>query len=370
MKVLVSITYYHPHISGLTKVATCLAEILAGRGMEVRVLCIRHNSKMPGRSTINGVEIIRAKPDFPVGKGFVSREWFGLARRLVKGSDTVFIHLPQPEGLVIALFAKVMGKNIVSYFHCRLSLPKGVLNGLLTQIANISSLIICILSKRIFVNSSDYARSIWWIKLMKNKLISQIPPVVKYLNPVRGRKRRRKIKLVGFVGRMAKEKGIEYLIHGIKILRERDRNIQLAIAGPTEAVGERYYSQQIQSLIKQDSNWIKHLGELPDEKMKLFYRNIDLLVFPSVNSTDSLGLVQLEALANNTPLVASDLPGVRNPILKTGAGELATPGNSSSLANSIIKVLNNPEKYIDKEKIKNYLNTSDTQAYADAILNA
>lgn len=50
-------------------------------------------------------------------------------------------------------------------------------------------------------------------------------------------------------------------------------------------------------------------------------------------------MVQMEALISGTPVVATDLPGVRQPVLSTGMGEIVSPRDSKALAESIVRVL-------------------------------
>jgi glycosyltransferase involved in cell wall biosynthesis len=79
--------------------------------------------------------------------------------------------------------------------------------------------------------------------------------------------------------------------------------------------------------------------------MAAFYRNCDVTVLPSLNSTESFGLVQIESMLNGVPVVASNLPGVRQPVLMTGMGEIAPVGNPTGLAEAILKVLRDPPSY-------------------------
>jgi len=67
---------------------------------------------------------------------------------------------------------------------------------------------------------------------------------------------------------------------------------------------------------------------------------------PSLNSTETFGLVQVEAMLCGTPSIASDLPGVRQPPRMTGMGEVVPIGDSSALAEAIIRVIRHRSDYV------------------------
>jgi glycosyltransferase involved in cell wall biosynthesis len=75
------------------------------------------------------------------------------------------------------------------------------------------------------------------------------------------------------------------------------------------------------------------------------YPNLDVLTVPSLNSTEAFGLVQIEAMMNGVPCVASALPGVRQPVSMHGTGRVARIGDAAHLAESILEVLNEPQKF-------------------------
>jgi glycosyltransferase involved in cell wall biosynthesis len=82
--------------------------------------------------------------------------------------------------------------------------------------------------------------------------------------------------------------------------------------------------------------------------MAAFFKSCDVSVLPSVNSTESFGLVQIESMMLGTPVVASDLPGVRQPVLTSGMGRTVPPRDSQALAEAVIEVLRHPRKYKGK----------------------
>ncbi|MFH1560957.1 MAG: glycosyltransferase family 4 protein [Patescibacteria group bacterium] len=176
---------------------------------------------------------------------------------------------------------------------------------------------------------------------------------------------------VGFVGRLAADKGIEYLLRSIPFLEALGpKKAVFLLAGPKEVIGEEKYVAKIEKLIKKNNDRVFHLGPLSTNDLAYFYRNIDVLVLPSVNSTEAFGMVQVEAMLSGVPVVASDLPGIRVPVQKTGMGEVFIPKNPKSLAKKITKLLVNEQNYFrPKSKVqKLFALEKITNAYVE-ILN-
>ena len=87
--------------------------------------------------------------------------------------------------------------------------------------------------------------------------------------------------------------------------------------------------------------------------MAAWYHAADVFCLPSVARSEAFGLVQIEAMMNGVPCVPSALPGVRKPVSMHGMGRVAKIGDSVSLAESILEVLDEPQKFQgDIESIK------------------
>ena len=103
---------------------------------------------------------------------------------------------------------------------------------------------------------------------------------------------------------------------------------------------------------------ISFLGKIAEEKMEEFYSSLDVFVLPSVNSLEAFGMVQIEAMFCGTPVIATDLYGVRTIVQKTGMGRVVKRNDPESLAHGIGEVLDHPEKYRrTKEEIQKYYGT-------------
>jgi glycosyltransferase involved in cell wall biosynthesis len=138
-------------------------------------------------------------------------------------------------------------------------------------------------------------------------------------------------------------------------------------------MGEQAYSDRLMPRIREyeiAGHWT-FLGNLDPVQMAAFYPNLDVLTVPSLNSTEAFGLVQIEAMMNGVPCVPSALPGVRQPVIMHGMGRVAKIGDAADLAESILHVLNEPQKFKgDIEALKkSYDPDSIAQAYEKLFTN-
>jgi glycosyltransferase involved in cell wall biosynthesis len=80
-------------------------------------------------------------------------------------------------------------------------------------------------------------------------------------------------------------------------------------------------------------------GRVPAAALPAYYRLADVTVLPSTTMGEAFGLVLVESLASATPVVASNLPGVRTVVATGTDGLLVDPGDSVALAGAVGAVL-------------------------------
>ena len=103
MRILIALTYYRPHVSGLTIYAERLGRALVRRGHRVTILTSRFDPSLPANETVDGMQIVRPWVWFRISKGVIMPT-FGLwANRLALTHDVLSIHLPQFDAPGIAL---------------------------------------------------------------------------------------------------------------------------------------------------------------------------------------------------------------------------------------------------------------------------
>jgi glycosyltransferase involved in cell wall biosynthesis len=355
MKILTVLTYYRPHTSGLTIYAERLAKAFAKRGHEVTVMTTQYDPSLPREETLDGVKIIRVPVMARVSKGVIAPSFGFVATKLVANHDVVQMHLPQFDAPGVSMRARLLGKPAVLTYHCDLLLPPGTFNRLVNSVVDFQNNMAGRLSNHIVTYTQDYADNSPYLSRYKSKLTPILPPV-ELPDPLPGAvqafARKHNINeqrpSIGMAARFAAEKGVEVLLDALPIILKKYPNAQVLFAGQYQYVmGEQAYFDRLVPRIREyeiSGHWT-FLGNLDPWEMAAFYPNLDVLTLPSLNSTEAFGLVQIEAMMNGVPCVPSALPGVRQPVKMHGMGRVARIGDPVDLAECILEVLNEPEKY-------------------------
>jgi len=355
MRILTILTYYRPHTSGLTIYAERLAKALAERGHQITIFTTQYQKDLQFREVQDGVEIIRVPVAFRVSKGVIAPSFGRTATKLVREHDVVHLHLPQFDAPGVALRARLMGKPTILTYHCDLSLPPGPFNFIVNQVVHMMNQLAANLSNCIVTYTQDYADNSAYLSRYRAKLKVIPPPVMlptsnigavqSFASQHRTDTRR---PVIGMAARLATEKGVEVLLNALPKILDAHPNAQVLFAGQyLDVLGEQHYFDWLMPTIRkyeQGGHW-QFLGVLTPEQMTSFYPNLDVLVVPSLNSTEAFGLVQIEAMMNGVACVASSLPGVRQPVSTTGMGKVVPIGDNDALADAILDILAHPHQY-------------------------
>lgn len=350
MRVLLALTYYRPHLSGLTVYVERLGRELARRGHEVTVLAARHDPALPAQEERDGVRVVRVPVTVRRGKGVVMGGYPRQAVRLAREADVVSGHLPQLEAPLLALAARRARRPLVLTYHCDLQLPPGAFNRVADGVTFAANLTAIAAADRVVAYTADYARHSPLLRRFPGRIETILPPVVAPEPPPEAVAAFRAthglepgVPVLGMAARLAAEKGVEVVLDALPRLQERFPGTRVLFAGPYEDVlGEEAYRERLRPALERAGDRWRFLGVLGDDEMPAFLAALDCLLVPSLNRTESFGLVQVEAMLCGTPVVASDLPGVRRPVQMTGMGEVAAIGDAASLADAVGRVLADP----------------------------
>lgn len=146
-----------------------------------------------------------------------------------------------------------------------------------------------------------------------------------------------------FVGRLVERKGVEVLVRALPLIRER-RAVELTVVGKgprADAIRRTARRAGVEELVTLT-------GFVPDRELSRRYARCDIFVLPAVvdrkGDTEGLGVVLLEALRRDRPVVASDVGGIPDIVRDGRTGWLVPPGDEEALAGKILELAATPER--------------------------
>ncbi|MFY0545310.1 1,4-alpha-glucan branching protein domain-containing protein [Brevibacillus sp. H7] len=145
-------------------------------------------------------------------------------------------------------------------------------------------------------------------------------------------------RVVFFVGRMVREKGVQLLLEAAPHILQRHGDVTFVLAGRGPMLEE--LGRQAQELGIADRT--RFLGFVDDERRNQLFRLADVAVFPSLY--EPFGIVALEAMAFGTPLLVADTGGLREIVRHTENGATMYAGDVQSLINQLCWLLEHPEQ--------------------------
>jgi glycosyltransferase involved in cell wall biosynthesis len=351
MNVLMALTYYWPHRTGLTLHAQYIAEGLARRGHNVTVLTSHFIDSLPREQNLNGVRVVRLRCLKRVSRGQLM-PWYPVAAyQLLHESDVVSIHSPMLETPLLALMARRMGRGVVITHHGDLVLPSGLFNRFIEAVMGRLFHAGARAADALIAYSDDYAEHSSYVKPHLEKTTAVYPPILIPPPSPDGRERLRRslgipgdVPLIGYSGRFVEEKRPDLLLRCLAHLDNSVPGAHVAFAGQYIMPYEDFYQRSL-PLIERLGDRVHFLGLIEDpHELADFYSACDVLALPS--STECFALVQVEAMLSGTPVVATDIPGAREPVRVTGMGEIARPRDSLALAKALAAVLHDRERYL------------------------
>jgi glycosyltransferase involved in cell wall biosynthesis len=143
--------------------------------------------------------------------------------------------------------------------------------------------------------------------------------------------------VVAYVGRVAHEKNLGFLLRMLAELRRQEPGVLLVIAGegPARAATESQVVSLGLTEAVRFAGYLSRDGDLLD-----CYRAADAFVFSS--RTETQGLVLLEAMAIGVPVVSTAVMGTRD-ILLAGRGALIAEEDEAHFAGQVLRLLRDPD---------------------------
>lgn len=156
--------------------------------------------------------------------------------------------------------------------------------------------------------------------------------------------------VIGTVGRLILQKGQKYLLEAVSKLKEKFPHLILLIVGDGRLRDElKDYAKSLK--IQQNVIFLGNRKDIP-----AILSAMDIFVFPSL--WEGFGIALIEAMAAGKPIIASDIPPIREIVNSEKVGILVPPKNSDAIADSIELLLHN------KNLAENISNTVKERAFS------
>lgn len=321
MRVLYLYKDYFPVLGGIENHIRHLAVGLHARGVETQVL-VTNTANHTVAATIDGVPVYKTARQLNISSAPVSLPFFPAVRRLEAGVEIAHLHMPYPPGELAHL---LLGRSqrLVATYHSDI-VRQRVLGALyrpfLWQVLRRADLIA--VSNPVYIQDSPFLRRYadkcrvihFGIDLARFALT---PSIAQQATAWQARYQGQP--LILFVGRLRHYKGIDVLIEAMR--QVTDAHALIVGIGPMEA------AWRAQAEVMGVTDRVTFLGEVPDVDVLALYHAASLFVLPSTNRAETLGIVQLEAMACALPLVCTELGTGTSYVNQHGVTGFVVPPN-------------------------------------------
>ena len=371
MKILMLTWEYPPRIvGGIARVVNDLSKRLIKDGHDVTVVTYR-DQNLPYFELDKGVKVYRVDNFMIQSNNFI--DWvmqlnFNMIAKvgeiIAKEGNFDVIHA---HDWLVAYAAKTLKQAynlpIVSTIHAT---EAGRNNGIREQnqkYINDTEWMLTYESTEVIVNSNYMKNELQRLFGLPFEKINVVPNGVNLTN-YSGIERdydfRRKYamdneKMILFMGRLVYEKGVQHLIGAMPKILEHYHDAKLVIAGKGGMIDELKAEVNALGLGNKDC----FAGYLNGKDVGKMYKAADISVFPS--TYEPFGIVALEAMLAEVPIVVSDIGGLNEIVDHRETGMKSYAGNSNSIADSILELLFDPQLCANivkkaKAKVRNQYN--------------
>ncbi len=146
-------------------------------------------------------------------------------------------------------------------------------------------------------------------------------------------------KIILLFGHMGPYKGLPLMLDAFNKLKKESSNIQLMIAGSNHPNFPNY----LQNFMKTRVPGVSYLGYVPHEQLNTLFNSVDVVVLPYLVAPGTSGVFHL-ACSYGLPVVASNLPEIREMVADGAAAVLLQPGDVNALADGLLSIISDDSK--------------------------
>lgn len=334
MKVIQTPVRFYPFIGGVEKYVYYISSELAKYDdCEVEVICANEASDVD-EEVYNQIKIKRLPY---IGKIANTNVCLSLPMLLYKEDfDIIHTHIPTPWSSDWSnIISRIKGKPLVVTYHNDIIGSK--VADLIAKTYNATALKLLLdKADRIIITQNDYINSPH-LQNYKDKVVT-IPNGVDtgIFKPAADKREEKQIFFLSVLDAFHKYKGLDYLLESIGQVKKSIPDIKLIVGGKGELLD--YYIDKTRKLGIEDN--VEFKGYMTDEEVLDCYAKSTLFVLPSISSLqEGFGIVVLEALACQTPIISTHIVGVADDVKERGCGIIIEPKNTKKLTEAIITII-------------------------------
>lgn len=346
-KTIVHVTpQYPPYLGGLPIVVESIAQEQLQQGHRVRVFATNINAEgsRSGKQP-NGLDVYYLK-SYVLFNAIIT-PWLFFKLLSLPKNTIVHIHVgPSFTHDVVWLASHFTKWNYIAHIHGELRESDGLMSRLLPLYKNLFYKRVLKKASHLITPTRDYVTLTAEAYGIHAARFSVIPnPVDPGFFGVKNHEQNKAtmenpavVRLV-YSGRLAVEKNVPILIHALHVLLgDSTTDYKLSI------IGDGPQADTVRNLVSQLKleNSVQFHGRLDRDKVKNIYRNCNILILPSQN--ESWGLSLLEAMAANIPVVASDIPGIRE-IISNKVNGMLVPQSPEGIALAVQQLVKDRDLY-------------------------
>lgn len=328
--------YAHSHIGGIESVIEQICNSLPNEEFEKEIICCSNSEKS---SMENGIKYNRCNYFFEIAANTISPQFIYELSKV--NTDILNYHMPFIFAVIAHFIARPKYKKLYVTYH--------------SDIVGYDKIM-----KPFWGIYRKFLKNVDKIHILSEAMISSSPILIDFankctvipfgidLNENYDEKNLLEIKntykgnfIILAMGRLVTFKGF---IYAIKAMKNIDGAVLLIAGdGPLKSEFENYINEN------KLNDKVKLLGELSDVKIKnTFIKACDIFVFPSIRTSESFGIVQLEAMSYSKPVINTNLGTGVNYVSKNNETGIAVePRNSEQLFDAINLLLKD-----DKMRVK------------------
>ncbi|MEN6329381.1 MAG: glycosyltransferase family 4 protein [Methanobacteriaceae archaeon] len=333
MNILQTPVRFYPFIGGVENYVYYLSRELVKSGNKVEVICANDPTSSK-KDMVDGIKIKRLSY---IGKIANTNITPHLPLTLSRADcDLIHTHIPTPWSADWSAFcSKIKNIPLVVTYHNDI-IGNGVADSIAQVYNAINLKIVLKQAQKIVITQPDYLQSSSYLKNYADKVV--VIPTGVDLDKFwpNTEKEENTIFFLSLLDEFHKYKGLEYLLKSLITVKEEIPAVKLIVGG--EGVLLEYYQNMVSSW-GLDEN-VEFVGFIPHEQIAEYYSRANVFVLPSISSLqEGFGIVALEALACQTPVITTKIVGVAEDLEKVKAGMVVPSKDPSKLASAIIEIL-------------------------------